>query len=190
VFSIPSGNFGNLTAGLIAKRMGLPIQHFIAATNINDIVPHYLTTKEFSPRSSASTISNAMDVGNPSNFARMLDLFHNTHSEMKSLIAGYSFTDEDTRNAMKEVFKKSNYTLDPHGAIGYLGLKKYQSQNPDSVGVFLETAHPAKFLDVVESTLQTKVEIPDGLRYFLSRKKTSIACNADFNSFKNLLQQI
>jgi len=190
VFSIPSGNFGNLTAGLIAKKMGLPIQHFIAATNINDIVPHYLTTKEFSPRSSASTISNAMDVGNPSNFARMLDLFHNTHSEMKSLIAGYSFTDEDTRNAMKEVFKKSNYTLDPHGAIGYLGLKKYQSQNPDSVGVFLETAHPAKFLDVVESTLQTKVEIPDGLRYFLSRKKTSIACNADFNSFKNLLQQI
>jgi len=190
VFSIPSGNFGNLTAGLIAKRMGLPIHHFIAATNINDIVPHYLTTKEFSPRSSASTISNAMDVGNPSNFARMLDLFHHDHSAMRNLITGYSFTDEDTREAMRQVFKKSNYTLDPHGAIGYLGLKKYQSQNPESVGAFLETAHPAKFLDVVESTLQTKVEIPDGLKFFLSKTKTSVACNADFGSFKNLLQQV
>ncbi|HEV8511916.1 MAG TPA: threonine synthase [Cyclobacteriaceae bacterium] len=190
VFSIPSGNFGNLTAGLIAKRMGLPIQHFVAATNINDIVPHYLTTKDFLPRSSASTISNAMDVGNPSNFARMLNLFHNNHSEMREQITGYSFTDEETREAMKEVFKKSKYTLDPHGAIGYLGLKKYQSQNLENVGVVLETAHPAKFLDVVESTLQTKLEIPDGLKFFLSKKKTSISCNADFNSFKNLLQQI
>jgi len=170
--------------------MGLPIEHFIAATNINDIVPHYLTTKEFLPKSSASTISNAMDVGNPSNFARMLNLFHDDHSEMKNLITGYSFTDEETRAAMKEVFKKSNYTLDPHGAVGYLGLKKYQSQNPESVGVFLETAHPAKFLDVVESTLQTKIAIPDGLKFFLSMKKTSISCDADFNFFKNLLQQI
>jgi len=190
VFSIPSGNFGNLTAGLIAKRMGLPIQHFIAATNINDIVPHYLITKEFQPRSSASTISNAMDVGNPSNFARMLNLFEDDHSKMKNLITGCSFTDEETRDAMKKVFKKANYTLDPHGAIGYLGLKKYQSQSPETVGVFLETAHPAKFLDVVESTLQTKVEIPDGLKFFLSKKKTSISCNADFNSFKSVLQEI
>src|SRR5882757_9823336 len=140
VFSIPSGNFGNLTAGLIAKKMGLPIQHFIAATNINDIVPHYLTTKEYLPKSSASTISNAMDVGNPSNFARMLDLFHHDHSAMKKEITGYAFTDEETRSVMREVFEKFNYTLDPHGAIGYLGLKKYQSQNPESVGVFLETA--------------------------------------------------
>jgi len=190
VFSIPSGNFGNLTAGLIAKRMGLPIQHFIAATNINDIVPHYLITKEFQPRSSASTISNAMDVGNPSNFARMLNLFEDDHSKMKNLITGCSFTDEETRDAMKKVFKETNYTLDPHGAIGYLGLKKYQSQSPETVGVFLETAHPAKFLDVVESTLQTKVEIPDGLKFFLSKKKTSISCNADFNSFKSVLQEI
>jgi len=190
MFSIPSGNFGNLTAGLIAKRMGLPIQHFVAATNINDIVPHYLTTKEFLPKSSASTISNAMDVGNPSNFARMLDIFHHDHSAMKNDITGYSFNDEETRGAMRDVFQKFNYTLDPHGAIGYLGAKKYLSQNPESVGVFLETAHPAKFLDVVESALQRKVPIPDGLKLFLSGNKKSIACEADFVSFKNLLQKI
>jgi len=190
IIAVPSGNFGNLTAGLIAKRMGLPIQHFIATTNINDIVPHYLTTKEFLPRPSASTISNAMDVGNPSNFARMLNLFHDDHSAMKSEITGYSFTDEETRGAMKEVYKKYNYTLDPHGAIGYLGLKKYQSQNSEMTGVFLETAHPAKFLDVVESTLEARIEIPDELKFFLAKQKTSISCNADFNSFKNLLQQI
>jgi threonine synthase len=190
VFSIPSGNFGNLTAGLIAKRMGLPIQHFIAATNINDIVPHYLNTKEFLPKSSASTISNAMDVGNPSNFARMLDLFHHDHSAMKKEITGYSFTDEETRDAMREVFEKFKYTLDPHGAIGFLGLKKYQSQDPESVGVFLETAHPAKFLEVVESTLQRDVSIPDGLKLFLYGNKKSIGCEADFISFKNLLQKI
>ena len=190
VFSIPSGNFGNLTAGLIAKRMGLPIQHFIAATNINDIVPHYLTTKDFLPKSSSSTISNAMDVGNPSNFARMLDLFGHDHSGMKHEITGYSFTDEETRSVMREVFEKFSYTLDPHGAIGYLGLKKYQSHHPESVGVFLETAHPAKFLNVVESALQRKVPIPDALKLFLSGNKKSIACEADFLSFRNLLQKI
>src|SRR6267154_4686030 len=142
VFSVPSGNFGNLTAGAIAQRMGLPIQHFVAATNINDFVPHYLTNKEFLPKSSTSTISNAMDVGNPSNFVRMLDLFHHDHAAMKKEITGYSFTDEETRNAMRAVFEKFNYILDPHGAIGYLGVKKYQSQNAERVGVFLETAHP------------------------------------------------
>ena len=190
VFSIPSGNFGNLTAGLIAKKMGLPIQHFVAATNINDIVPHYLATKEFSAKLSVSTISNAMDVGNPSNFSRILDLFHNDYSAIKNEITGYSFTDEETRTAMRAVFKKFNYLLDPHGAIGYLGLKKYQTQNPENVGVFLETAHPAKFLDVVESTLQTKIPIPDELQFFLSREKTTIACESDFGSFKSLLKQI
>jgi threonine synthase len=190
VFSIPSGNFGNLTAGLIAKKMGLPIQHFVAATNINDSVPHYLTTNQFLPKSSTSTISNAMDVGNPSNFARMLDLFHNDYAAMTNEITGYSFTDEETRAAMVAVFKKFNYTLDPHGAIGYLGFKKYQLQNPDSTGVFLETAHPAKFLDVVESTLQRKITIPDDLRLFLSGNKKSILCEPDFVSFKSLLQKV
>ncbi len=190
IFSVPSGNFGNLTAALIAKKMGLPVQHFIAATNTNDIVPHYLTTNKFLPKPSVSTISNAMDVGDPSNFARMLDLFHHDHSAMKKQITGYSFTDEETRNAMREVFEKFHYPMDPHGAIGYLGLKKYQSQNTESVGAFLETAHPAKFLDVVESTLKTTISIPPELRSFLERDKLSIRCSADFISFKNVLQSI
>lgn len=190
LFSVPSGNFGNLTAGLIAKRMGLPIQHFVAATNTNDIVPHYLVTREFLPKPSLSTISNAMDVGNPSNFARMLDLFRHDHEAMSREITGYSFTDEETRAAMKTVFSQTNYMLDPHGAIGYLGLKKFQSQHPEITGVFLETAHPAKFLEVVESTLQTKISIPDALNYFLRRKKESLKCKSDFDSFKTLLQNI
>lgn len=190
VFAVPSGNFGNLTAGLIAQKMGLPIHHFIAATNRNDIVPQYLTTNKFLPMPSVSTLSNAMDVGNPSNFARMLDLFHGQHLDMKREITGYSFTDQETQTAMRDVFKKFNYFLDPHGAIGYLGLKKYQSQNPGNIGVFLETAHPAKFLDVVESTLQTTIPIPDELKLFLLRKKASIVCNSDFISFKKLLQRI
>jgi len=120
----------------------------------------------------------------------MLDLFGHDHSGMKHEITGYSFTDEETRSVMREVFEKFNYTLDPHGAIGYLGLKKYQSHHPESVGVFLETAHPAKFLNVVESALQRKVPIPDALKLFLSGNKKSIACEADFLSFRNLLQKI
>jgi threonine synthase len=190
VFSIPSGNFGNLTAGLIAKKMGLPILHFVAATNINDIVPHYLTTAKFLPKPSISTISNAMDVGNPSNFDRMLDLFHRDHAAMRREMTGYSFTDDDVQVVSREVFTKFNYTLDPHGAIGYLGLKKYQTKNPESVSVFLETAHPAKFIDVVESTLKTKISMPLELKSFLARDKSSIPCTADFISFKKVLQEI
>ncbi len=190
VFSIPSGNFGNLTAGLIAKKMGLPIQHFVAATNTNDIVPHYLITRDFLPKPSLSTISNAMDVGNPSNFARMLDLFHHDHAAMQKEITGYSFTDNETRETMRKVFIAYNYKLDPHGAIGYLGLKKFQAHNPNTVGVFLETAHPAKFLEVVESTLQTKIAMPQSLDRFLHGKKESVKCKSDFESFKILLQTI
>jgi threonine synthase len=190
VFSVPSGNFGNLTAGLIAKKMGLPIHHFVAATNANDIVPHYLVTKKFLPKSSINTVSTAMDVGNPSNFARLLDLFHHDHSSMQKEITAYSFTDDDTRDAMMDVFSQSQYTLDPHGAVGYLGLKKFHAQHHEITGVFLETAHPAKFLEVVETTLQTKILMPDKLKAFLSRRKKSIACNAHFSSFKKLLLKI
>ena len=187
VFSVPSGNFGNLTAGLLAKRMGLPIHHFVAATNSNDVVPNYLLTEQFTPRPSVATISNAMDVGTPSNFARMLDLFHHDHSAMKKEITGYSFTDEETRGAMKEVFKKFGYTLEPHGAVGYLGLKNYLSKNPESLGVFLETAHPAKFLEVVDATLETNIPIPDELKSFLAREKKTILCEAEFRALKKFL---
>lgn len=189
VFSVPSGNFGNLTAGLIAKKMGLPIAHFVAATNINDVVPTYLHTGNFSPRPSSTTISNAMDVGNPSNFARVLDLYQADWKNIKHDITGYSFTDEETREAMKKVFTESNYVLDPHGAVGYLGLKKYLQENKNAIGVFLETAHPAKFRAVVEQTLKQSIEIPVSLKRFLTREKTTIQTPSDFFNFKKTLLQ-
>ncbi len=190
VFSVPSGNFGNLTAGLIAKRMGLPIKHFVASTNINDIVPEYLRTKKFNPRPSQSTISNAMDVGHPSNFARMLDLYQNDFEKLKADISGYDFSDMKTQIAMRDVFAKTNYVLDPHGAVGYLGLKKHVDENPNATGVFLETAHPAKFLQTVEDTLEHSVELPARLKSFITNKKQTIKLNNSFQSFKALLQKV
>lgn len=187
VFSVPSGNFGNLTAGLLSQRMGLPIHHFVAATNVNDVIPHYLKTGEFLPRDSKSTISNAMDVGNPSNFARMRELFDSANKTMQEAITGYSFTDGETEEAIGEVFEKLNYVLDPHGAIGYLGIKKYQQRNSETVGVFLETAHPAKFRETVEPTLGKKLNIPEALREFMYGTKKTIPCEANYDSFKNIL---
>jgi threonine synthase len=189
VFSVPSGNFGNLTAGLIAKKIGLPIQHFIASTNINDIVPDYLETGKFSARSSEATISNAMDVGDPSNFSRMLDLFKNDYTAMRNRITGYSFTDDETRSAMRKVFKESNYILDPHGAVAYLGLKKFQNQhiNSECTGVFFETAHPAKFKEVVEQVLNQKIVVPVTLQEFLQKEKVAIKIPLDFTAFKKIL---
>lgn len=190
VFAVPSGNFGNLTAGLIAKKMGLPIKQFVAVTNINDIVPHYLASKEFLPKPSVATISNAMDVGNPSNFARMVDLYQNNFEALSRDVIGYSFRDDETKEAMISVFKKNNYILDPHGAVGYWGLKKFQLQHPGSVGVFLETAHPAKFLDIVSNTLNRSIEIPGALKVFLTKNKKTINSSSQFDAFKNLLQNI
>lgn len=185
VFSVPSGNFGNLTAGLIAKRMGLPIRHFVASTNRNDIVPQYLETGIFNPKPSQATVSNAMDVGNPSNFARMMDLYANDLNKIKADITGYRFTDDETKQAMREVYKTSNYILDPHGAVGYLGLKKYLAENTEATGVFLETAHPAKFLEVVKETLKTEVKIPERLKQFVKGNKKSIPCSKDFAQFRS-----
>lgn len=187
VFSVPSGNFGNLTAGLFAKRMGLPIHHFVASTNINDVVPSYLQSGLFEPRSSNATMSNAMDVGNPSNFARMLDLFGHSHEQMKNEISGYRFSDEETKVAMRDVYKNQKYILDPHGAVGYLGLKSYLKENPHTAGVFLETAHPAKFKDTVEATLSTSTKIPNGLAKFLDREKKTIEIKSDFSELKQAL---
>lgn len=189
VFSVPSGNFGNLTAGLIAKRMGLPIRQFIASTNRNDIVPEYLETGIFNPKPSQTTISNAMDVGNPSNFARMMDLYYNDLNQIKADITGYRFSDEETKQAMRKVYKTSNYILDPHGTIGYLGLKKYLAEHTEATGVFLETAHPAKFLEVVENGIDITVAIPDKLKAFIKREKKSIRIQNDFKRFKSLLNE-
>jgi threonine synthase len=187
VFSVPSGNFGNLTAGLFAKRMGLPIHQFIAATNQNDIVPTYLKTKLFSPRPSVQTISNAMDVGNPSNFARMLDLYQNDFENLSKDVVGCHYSDEQTSNAMNEVFKNINYVLDPHGAVGYLALKEYLKPNSNAIGVFLETAHPAKFKEVVEGAIGRPIEIPARLDLFLKKEKQSKRMNGSFGELKEFL---
>jgi threonine synthase len=186
VFSVPSGNFGNLTAGLFAKKMGLPIHQFIAATNANDVVPQYLASGQYTPTPSVRTLSNAMDVGNPSNFARMLDVYGSTWNNMKNDIKGYAYTDEATKEAVKEVFVKYNYVIDPHGAVGYLALKEYQKAN-DVVGIVLETAHPTKFLDDMESILNHKLDIPERLASLADKKKESILRGIDFESFKDWL---
>jgi threonine synthase len=184
VFSVPSGNFGNLTAGLIAKKMGLPVSKFIASTNINDIVPHYLDTGRFEPKPSKQTISNAMDVGNPSNFARMLSLYHSI--EMTEDIYGASFNDEQTRGCIKKIYQETGYLLDPHGAVGYLGLEKYQRENKCQ-GIVLGTAHPAKFLDVVEPVIGEKVAIPDRLAESMNKEKKTVSIEPTIEAFLNFL---
>jgi threonine synthase len=187
VFCVPSGNFGNLTAGLFAQKMGLPIHHFIAATNANNVIPEYLETGNYVPRASTRTLSNAMDVGNPSNFARMLDLYGSTWNIMKEAISGFSYSDEQTKQAMVEIKDKYNYIIEPHGAVGYLALKEWQKENKNTQGVILETAHPSKFLEDVEAILGQKIEIPQRLATLADREKSSILTPTDFNSFKDFL---
>lgn len=197
VFCVPSGNFGNLTAGLMAAKMGLPIHHFIAATNKNDIVPSYLQGGHYLPKPSVRTLSNAMDVGNPSNFARMVDLYTAIDSaasspksawpSMKAAISGYAFNDELTRKTMVSVEKRHGYIIDPHGAVGYLALDKYQHQHPDSVGIILETAHPAKFKEEVERILGHKIEVPKRLAVLAKKKKEATSMETGYPAFKEWL---
>jgi len=190
VFSVPSGNFGNLTAGLFAKKMGLPVYQFIASTNENDVVPKFLETGNYEAKPSKQTISNAMDVGNPSNFERLKSLFNNDVSEFKNEIKSYSFSDEETKSAMIKVKDEFDYTLDPHGAVAYLGLQKYSERsNEDFIGVLLETAHPAKFVEVVEVVLKEKIEIPEKLEAFNRKEKQSVEFPADFELVKGYLMK-
>jgi threonine synthase len=187
-FVVPSGNFGNLTAGLIAQKMGLPVEHFVAATNANDVVPQYLNTGVFQARPSIPTLSNAMDVGNPSNFSRMLDIHCSTWNIMKEHISGYAFTDEATKSAMKEIYAAHQYIMDPHGAVAYLAWKSYQEENGDaSTGILLETAHPAKFLEDVESILNLRLDIPKKLSDLADRKKIATPMGIDYPSFRSWL---
>ncbi|MBX2894064.1 MAG: threonine synthase [Cyclobacteriaceae bacterium] len=186
VFAVPSGNFGNLTAGLLAKRMGLPIANFVAATNANDVVPEFLRTEKFNPRPSIQTISNAMDVGNPSNFVRMLDLFQNDFKSLTDLITGFTFTDAETREAIQQVYRDNGYILDPHGAVGYLGLTNFLKSKPHP-GIFLETAHPAKFADVVEAALKNKIELPERLQKFMREEKKTVVISNEFVNFKHTI---
>ena len=190
VFAVPSGNFGNLTAGLIAKKMGLPVSKFIAATNINKIVPDYLVSGLYEPRISISTISNAMDVGNPSNFARMFDLYNGDVEAMKQDMIGYFVTDEETKTTLRTIYEKYQYVADPHGAVAYKALAFYLEGHPEAVGAFFETAHPSKFEDVVNDALGIAVEIPERLAILASREKQATPMRADFGDFKKHLLSI
>jgi threonine synthase len=187
VICVPSGNFGNITAGLFGKRMGLPVKRFIAANNRNDIFYQYLKTGQYSPRPSVATIANAMDVGDPSNFARILDLYGGSHESIAAEISGATYTDEQIRETVRQVYDETGYLLDPHGACGYRALA--EGLLPGEVGVFLETAHPAKFLQTVEGIIGNKVEIPEKLQAFMRGTKQSIPMSKDFASFKEYLMK-
>ncbi|NVK52089.1 MAG: threonine synthase [Flavobacteriaceae bacterium] len=173
VFSVPSGNFGNICAGIMAQKLGLPVKHFVASTNVNDTVPNYLKNGLYYPKPSKATISNAMDVGNPSNFIRIQELFDNDVNKLKEQFSSYAFSDDETKDAMKEIKESSGYIADPHGAVGYLGAQEYLKNNPNTLCVFLETAHPVKFLDVVGETLNVTIDIPQQIQAILHKEKVA-----------------
>ena len=185
VFCVPSGNFGNITAGLIAKRMGLPVRRFIAANNSNDIFYEYLQTGKYNPRPSVQTIANAMDVGDPSNFVRVLDLYEHSWDKIKKEITGEWYDDYTIRKVVKNTYEKTGYLLDPHGACGYSALEG--SLAADETGVFLETAHPAKFLETVEAIIEKSVAIPEKLQAFMKGEKKSISMGKTFEELKEFL---
>ena len=185
VVCVPSGNFGNICSALFGKKMGLPIKRFIAANNANDIFFKYLQTGQYEPKPSVQTIANAMDVGDPSNFARIYDLYGKSHSAITADISGATYTDEQIAETIKEVKAETGYTCDPHGACGYRALKEGLKQG--EVGVFLETAHPAKFKDTVDTILGESIDIPAKLKAFMQGQKQSISMSKDFNDFKQFL---
>ena len=188
VFCVPSGNFGNLCGGLIATKMGLPVERFIASTNVNNIVPHYLESGLFEPKSSIETISNAMDVGNPSNFPRMIALFDNDYDRVTKHIVGKAYNDEQTKVAMKSVYDQYGYVMCPHTAVGYLGLKEYINESDvDVSGVVLGTAHPSKFDSVVDPILGITIDLPEHLKHINAREKVAIPMKFDFEVFKEFL---
>lgn len=187
VVAVPSGNFGNLTAGLIAKRMGLPIKRFIAANNSNDVVYEYLETGKYNPRPSIHTIANAMDVGDPSNFARILDLYGCSWENIKSDISGVTYSDAQIGETLASTFKTENYLLDPHGAVGYRAISECLAD--DEVGICLETAHPAKFKETVDSLTGGDVAIPERLKAFMDGEKKSVQMLPSFREFKDFLMR-
>ena len=188
VFSVPSGNFGNVCAGMVAQRLGMPVKHFVAATNVNDTVPEFMRTKSYDPKPSTVTISNAMDVGDPSNFIRIRHLFQDDFEALSKNLSSYSFSDKETKQAMLHLYNTTGYIADPHGAVGYLGLKKFQENNPGCYGIFLETAHPVKFLDVVEETIGHRINIPTQIQKVMGREKKSIPIK-NYVALKDFLLQ-
>ena len=173
VFSVPSGNFGNICAGMMAQRLGFPVKHFIAANNANNVVTEYLSTGSYSPKASVQTISNAMDVGNPSNFVRISEIYNNDFQTIRSNLSAFSYSDASTRQALSELYQKFNYIADPHGAVGYLGSRSYLDSHNNAHCVFLETAHPTKFLDIVEHELQIKLDLPPQIQSVMNKKKVA-----------------
>lgn len=187
VISVPSGNFGNICAGILAHASGLPIKHFIAACNANDVVPTFFETNTYTPKKSVQTISNAMDVGNPSNFVRILEIFDQQIGALKNRVSATSVTDEETKMALKKVYENSNYLLDPHGAVGYHALENYLEKHPMQKGIVVETAHPVKFFDVVEPIIGDQVEIPEAIQKLLQLPKRSNSIGEKKGALKDYL---
>ncbi len=187
IFSVPSGNFGNICAGILSKEMGLNIQLFLASTNINKTVPRYLESGIYNPKKTKPTISNAMDVSNPSNFIRIQKIFNYDLQKIKKVIKGYSYNDSETREAIKDVYNSYNYIMDPHSAIGYLGLKSYlKNPRSDVNGIFLSTAHPIKFKEQVENSIGNQISLPSRLKKIMTKKKNTIEIES-YNELKDHL---
>lgn len=187
IISVPSGNFGNICAGILAYVRGLPVEHFVAGCNENAVVPDYLKTEKFEPRKTIATLSNAMDVGNPSNFVRILELFHHQFKDIQQAISGYAIDDEATLKTISEVQQKFRYILEPHGAVAYAALEKFMREHPDQKGFILETAHPVKFPDAVEKAIHSQVEIPADLKDLMNKEKKSVEMAPDFEELKRFL---
>ena len=186
VFSVPSGNFGNICAGMMAQQLGLPVKHFVASNNMNNVVTRYLISQLYDPKPSVQTISNAMDVGAPSNFIRIQEIYKNNFEALKANLSSYSFTDNETKDALLEIYKNYNYVADPHGAVGYLGCKSHLKNNPNAHCVFLETAHPTKFLDVVEAVIQKEQPLPKQIQSVMGKAKVATRIS-NYHDLKDFL---
>lgn len=184
VICVPSGNFGNICAGLLAYSSGMPVQHFVAATNANAVVPEFLQSGEYTPKPAVATISNAMDVGDPSNFVRVLELFNQELGSLKNVLTSYSVTDVETRKAIREVYNSYGYLPDPHGAVGYKALQQYLQSHPGEKGFFLETAHPVKFYDVVEPVIGSNIPLPESVRSIMHLKKETVLMEPEYEALK------
>jgi threonine synthase len=187
VICVPSGNFGNICAGLVAHLSGLPVKQFVAAVNANESVHQYLQTGNYKQANAIATLSNAMDVGNPSNFIRILELFKHEYPEIKNSISSFSISNEETKTTIKNIYNDTNYLLDPHGAVAYAALKKYLHSHADEKGIILETAHPVKFYDVVEPIIGKSVNTPEAIKRLLGLKKESVTMKAHYDLFKEYL---
>ncbi|MFY0255010.1 threonine synthase [Chitinophaga sp. 30R24] len=189
VFSVPSGNFGNICAGMMAAAIGLPVSHFVAATNINDTVPRFMASGRYEPSKASPTLSNAMDVADPSNFVRILELFNNNLPALQNKLTAYSFNDRDTARTMEQVWKENHYMLDPHGAVGFMGLQRYLEQAPELSGVFLETAHPVKFEDTAPKAIREEIYTPAKVMALYGKEKKATLLPADYTALKNWLMR-